>query len=101
MAYITNGEMRDTYKLLVWRERRKETTRKTIYRWVGYMKMDLGEMIFSVLVWLRGDHWRALVNRGMNFQVPNNCGKFLNGCLPDCLLRRPQLHRVSIIAFIK
>jgi hypothetical protein len=87
-----------------WSHRKKEeTTRKTICRWVEYTEMDLGEKVLTVLVWLRigttGE--RTLVNKGMNFQVPQNGGKFLSDCLPDALLTRGQLHGANIIVFMR
>jgi hypothetical protein len=40
-ACSTNGEKRILYRILVGKRRRKMTT---IHRWVGNIKMDLGEV---------------------------------------------------------
>jgi hypothetical protein len=41
------------------------------------------------------DQWRVLVNKVMNFRVPQNAGKFLSSCKTGGFLRRAQLHEVS------
>jgi hypothetical protein len=43
-------------------------------RWVGYIKMDLGEVGWGDVDWIGlakdRDNWRALVNSVMNLRVP-------------------------------
>jgi hypothetical protein len=43
------------------------------------------------------DQCRALVNTVMNFQVPQNVGKFLSSCTTSSFSRRAQLHEVSLV----
>jgi hypothetical protein len=39
------------------------------------------------------DQWQALVNTVMNFQVPENAGKFLSVCTIGSFSRRAQLRK--------
>jgi hypothetical protein len=49
-------------------------------------------MVWIGSIWLRRDQWRVLVNAVMHFRVPEDAGKFLNGCTIGGFSRRPQLH---------
>jgi hypothetical protein len=53
--------------------------------------MDLREIGWGGMDWINlaegRDHWRALVNRIMNFRVPQNVGKFLSSCTNGVVLR--------------
>jgi hypothetical protein len=42
------------------------------------------------------NHWRALVNRVMNFRVPQNLGKLMSSCTTGGFSRRAHLHAVRI-----
>jgi hypothetical protein len=61
--------------------------------------MDLREIGWGGMDWIDltqdRDQWRALVNTVMNLQVPENVGKFLNGCSTASFSKRSQLHGVS------
>jgi hypothetical protein len=61
---------------------------------VDNIKMDLGEMGWDGMDWidLAQDRDHVLVNMVMNFQVPQNCGKFLSNCTIGGFSRRAQLH---------
>jgi hypothetical protein len=64
--------------------------------------MDLGEIGWGGMDWIDldqdRDQWRALVNMGMNLQVPKNAGKFLSSCTTGGLLRRAQIQVVCCIS---
>jgi hypothetical protein len=57
-----------------WETRRKETTRKSIHRWVDNIKMDLGETGWGGMdcndLDQDRDQQRDLVNPVMNLRVP-------------------------------
>jgi hypothetical protein len=59
--------------------------------------MDLREIGCDGIDWIDlaqdRDQWRALVNMVINLQVPQNAGKFLNGCTIASFSRRAQLHK--------
>jgi hypothetical protein len=59
---------------------------------VDNIKIDLREKGWDGVDWIdlaqEKDKWRALVNTVMNFRVPKNAGKFLNGCNNWQLLKK-------------
>jgi hypothetical protein len=59
-------------------------------------KIDLGEIIWVSMNWIDltqdRDQWRAIVNTVINFQVPENVGKFLSSCATGGFSKRSQLH---------
>jgi hypothetical protein len=52
-AYITNGEKRNAYRILVGKPEGKRPLRRPRRRWVDNIKMDLREMVSIGLIWLR------------------------------------------------
>jgi hypothetical protein len=68
------GEKVNTYRVLVRKTRRKETTGKPKLRLEDNIKMDLRKIRWGVVHWIHlaqdRDHWRALVNTVMNLGVP-------------------------------
>jgi hypothetical protein len=67
-------EKRNVYRLLVGKPEGKRPLGRPRRRWIGNIKMDLLEIVVSVVDWtgLTQDRyrWRALVNSVMNFRVP-------------------------------
>jgi hypothetical protein len=64
---------------------------------VDNIGIDLGEgdgMNWIGVVQNR-DEWRAFVKVVRNFEVPQNAGKFLNGCITGGPWNSTQLHIVS------
>jgi hypothetical protein len=55
--------------------------------------MESGGMDWSDLA-RDSDQWRALVNTAMNFRIPRNVSKFLNGWTADGF-SRTRLHGVT------
>jgi hypothetical protein len=49
----TNGEKRSAYRLLVRKPEGKRPLRRPRRRWVDNIGMDLGEVMWTGLVWLR------------------------------------------------
>jgi hypothetical protein len=98
-ACSTNGEKRNTYRILVGNPEGKRSLRRLRRRWVDNIKMDLGEVGWGGLDWIGvaqdRDRWRALVNAVMNLRVPKNAEKFLSGCTTVGLSISAQLHRVT------
>jgi hypothetical protein len=64
---------------------------------VDNIKMDLREIGWNGVDWIDRapdrDQWRALVNTVLNLRVPQNAGKFLNGCPINGSSRRAQLRK--------
>ena len=59
----------------------KGSFRRPKRRWEDNIKMDLQEVGCGGMDWIEPaedrDRWRALLNAGMNLQVPQNVGNFL------------------------
>jgi hypothetical protein len=68
------GEKRNAYRILVGKPEGKRSLGRPRYRWVDNIKIDLGERGWDGMGWINlaqdRDHWRALVNMGMNLWVP-------------------------------
>jgi hypothetical protein len=67
-------EKRNVYTLLVGKPEGKRPLGRPRRRWIDNIKMDLLEIVLSVVDWigLAQDRykWRALVNSVMNLRVP-------------------------------
>jgi hypothetical protein len=68
------GEKRNAYRLLMGKPERTKPLGRPRRKWVDNIRMDLGEVGWSVVDWsdLAQDRnrWRALVNSVLNLQVP-------------------------------
>jgi hypothetical protein len=66
--------MRNAYRILVGKPKRKRPLGRPRRRWVDNIKMDLGEIGWDGSEWNElaqdKDQWRALVNMVMNLRVP-------------------------------
>jgi hypothetical protein len=95
-ACNTNGEKRNTYRILVGNPEGKRPLGRPRRRWVDNIKMDLSDVGWDSMDWIDmaqdRDHWRAIVNTVMNLRVLLNAGKFLSGCTNGSFSRRAQLH---------
>jgi hypothetical protein len=95
----TNGEKRNTYRILVEKPEGKRPLRRPRCTWVDNINMDRKEIGWGYMDWIDlaqdGDRWRALMNTVMNLRVPQNVGKFLSSCTTGSFSRRAQLHVVS------
>jgi hypothetical protein len=60
------GKKRNAYRLLVGKPVGKRPLGRPTRRWVDNIRMDLGEVMWTGLVWL----WRALLNSVLNLRVP-------------------------------
>jgi hypothetical protein len=88
------GEKRNACRILMGKpERRRPRPR---CRWVDNIKMDLREIGWDDMDCIDlaqdRDQWKALVNMVMNFQVPQNAGKFLSICTIGSFSRRTELN---------
>jgi hypothetical protein len=67
-------------------------------RWIGNVRMDLGEVGCGDVDWIGlaqdRNRWRALVNSVLNLRVPENAGKLWTGLASSGLSSSAQLHRV-------
>jgi hypothetical protein len=72
-ACSTNGETRNSYRLLGKPEGRRPLERPRC-RWVDNIRMHLVEVGWGDVDWIglaqRGDRWRALANSVLNLRVP-------------------------------
>jgi hypothetical protein len=68
------GEMSGAYNILVRKNEGRRPLGRPRRRWEDNIKMDLGEIGFGDLDWIRlaqdRDRWRALVNTVMSLRVP-------------------------------
>jgi hypothetical protein len=66
-------------------------------RWMDSIKLDLKEIGWDGMDLIDlaqdRDQWKALVDTVMNLRVPENAGKFLNGCTIGRFSRRAQLRK--------
>jgi hypothetical protein len=73
--------VRGAYNILVGMPEGRRPLRRPRRRWQDNIKMDLGEIGFGNVDWIRlgqdRDKWPALVNTVMNLRVPSNAGNFL------------------------
>jgi hypothetical protein len=65
----TNGEKRNTHRLLVEKPEAKRPLGRSTCRWVDNIRMDLVAVDWTGLAQGRG-RWRALVNSVLNLRVP-------------------------------
>jgi hypothetical protein len=73
-ACSTYGEKRNAHRILVGKPEGKRPLGRPRGWWVDNTKMGLTEMGWGGMDWIDlvqdRDHWRALVNTVINFQVP-------------------------------
>jgi hypothetical protein len=74
MAVFTNGEKRNTYRILVGKPEGKRQPGRPRSRWMDNIKIDLREIGWDRMDWIDlaqdRDQWKALVNTVMNLRVP-------------------------------
>jgi hypothetical protein len=70
----TNEEKRNAYRLLVGKPEGKRPLGRPKRRWVGNIRMDLGEVGWGDVDWIclaqDRNRWRASVNSVLNLRVP-------------------------------
>jgi hypothetical protein len=68
------GEVRGAYNILVGKPEGRRPLGRPRRRWEDNIKMDLGDIGFGDVDWIRlaqdGNRWRALVNTVMSLRVP-------------------------------
>jgi hypothetical protein len=73
-ACSTNGEKRNTYRLLVGKPGGRRPLGRPTHRWLNNISMDLVEVGWGDVDWIGlaqdRDRWRALVNSVLNLRVP-------------------------------
>jgi hypothetical protein len=73
-ACSTNGEKRNTYRILMGMPEGKRPLGRPRRRWVENIKIDFREIGWDGRNWIDlaqdRDQWRALVNTVMNLRVP-------------------------------
>jgi hypothetical protein len=75
LIYVARmGEVRGAYNILVGRPDGRRPLGRPRRRWEDNIKMDLREIVFGDVDWIRlaqdRDRWRTLVNTVMNLRVP-------------------------------
>jgi hypothetical protein len=67
-------EKKNAYRLLVGKPEGERPLGRSRHRWVNNIRMDLGEVEWSVVDWIGlakdSNRWRALVNSVLNLRVP-------------------------------
>jgi len=70
------GDMRNAYKILVWKHEGKRPLGRPMHIWEYNIRMALREIEWEVVNWIHvaqdGDQWQALVNMAMNLWIPWN-----------------------------
>jgi hypothetical protein len=70
----TNGEKRNTYRLLVGKPEGKRPLERLRRRWMDNIRMDLGEVGWGDVDWIRlaqdRNRWRAFVSSLLNLRGP-------------------------------
>jgi hypothetical protein len=73
-ACSTNGEKRNTYRILVGNPEGNKSLGRPRCRWVDNIKIDLREIGWDGMDWIDlvqdRDQWRALVNAVVSLRVP-------------------------------
>jgi hypothetical protein len=76
-----NGVKRNTYRILMGKPEGKRPLGRPRHRWVGNVKMDLGEIEWGGMDWIDlaqdRDQWRDLVNMVMEPSCSIKCWEFL------------------------
>jgi hypothetical protein len=95
----TNGEKRNSFRLLVRNLEGKRPLERPKLVWVNNIKMDLGEIGLSGLGWIDlaqdKEQWTVLVNSVTNLRVPLNARKLLSSYSTVGLSSSTQFHRKS------
>jgi hypothetical protein len=73
--------MRNSYEILVGKPESNRPLGRSRRRWEDIIRMDLGEIGWKIVDWIRlaedRNQWRALVNTVMKIMVPQKTGNFL------------------------
>jgi hypothetical protein len=95
------GAKRNAYRILVGKPEGKRPLGRPRRGWVDDIKMNFREIGWGDMDWIdRAEYryqWRAFVNTIMNLRVAQNTGKLLSSCKTGGLLRRAQVHEVSLV----
>jgi hypothetical protein len=95
-ACSTDGEKRNSYRILVGKPEGKSLLGRPRRRWVDNIKMGLRKIGWDGMDWIDltpdRDQLRALVSMVRNLRVPYNAGKFLSSCTTGGFSRRAQLY---------
>jgi hypothetical protein len=79
-SFSTNGEKRNAYRLLVGKPEEKRPLGRPRRRWVGNIRLDLGEVEWGDVDWIGlaqdRNKWRALMNSVLNLRVPKMLGNY-------------------------
>jgi hypothetical protein len=77
----TNGEKRNSYRILVGKPEGKRPLGRPRPRWVGNIKIDLRDIEWDGVDWIdmaqSRDQWRALVNTVIELSVSIKCREVL------------------------
>jgi len=91
------GDMRNAHRIFFGKPEGERPLIRPRRRWEDNIRMDLREGVVWMHMSQYSDHWRAVVNTGMNLRVPQKADNFLTSRVTVDFSRRILVHGVSYL----